>query len=311
MKREQEILLEVIRSALGDKKSPDSLMELSVEECRKVMDYARKQDMFPFLQYFDSFTKGECRDYFFKTILSRISADMEQERELRILLDVFEQNGIDCIPLKGSVTRWMYPAAELRTMGDLDILYRREQTGTLRKVMEQLGYEYKGEAAKHDKYKKPGVIVEMHKELLKSESVGYEYLENIWERAQREEGRKHIWQMSLEDHYIFTLCHLLEHFIDGGIGIRMVLDIYVLSQQPGWKKEDITKKLKDMGVDEFEKKIRTLSEIWFGERRETDREWAETYRDLAEYIVEGGFMEMRITKGRIIHGVIVPVLGIC
>ena len=35
-------------------------------------------------------------------------------------------------------------------------------------------------------------------------------------------------QMKPEDHYMYTVCHLIEHFIRGGIGIRMVLDIYVL-----------------------------------------------------------------------------------
>lgn len=288
MKQEQKILLQLIRSALGDKKMPESLKKLSIEERKKVMYYAKKQELFPFLQYFDCFAKGESRDYFFKNISAGIAADARQEKEKKILLETFEKNKIDCIPLKGCVTKEMYPMTELRTMGDLDILYKIEQTNTLRKVMKELGYEYQGEASKHDHYKKSGIVVEMHKELLPVDSIAYSYFEEIWIRAKKEEGKSYIWSMTLEDHYIFSLCHLLEHFIRGGIGIRMVLDIYILSHQAGLNKEYILKQLQMMGLDKFEEKIRNLAEIWFGEDKEENKKQKENYAELAEYIIDGG-----------------------
>lgn len=88
------------------------------------MYYAQKQDLFPFLQYFDCFAKVENRDYFLKHILSGIAADSRQEKEKQDLLEAFEKNKIDCIPLKGCVTKAMYPMSELGTMGDIDILYK-------------------------------------------------------------------------------------------------------------------------------------------------------------------------------------------
>lgn len=62
--------------------------------------------------------------------------------------------------------------------------------------------------------------------------------------------------MTLEDHYLFTLYHLLEHFIRGGIGIRMVLDIFILSQLSELNWEYLNQELKILGIEEFEKKYK-------------------------------------------------------
>ena len=268
----QTYLITLVRCALGDKILPTELRSLSTDEKKAIIQYAQKQGLLPFLQYFDIFMERDCKDIFFPKAATAVYEDVRQTAEIEQLMEAFEENGIYCIPLKGIRTKKLYPESELRTMGDLDILYKKEQTDELRRVMKEQGYSWSGEASKHDHYEKDGRIVEMHKELLSSESRAYEYFLNIWDRACPEEGRRYCWQMSPEDHYLFTLYHLIEHFIRGGIGIRMVLDIYILSSLPEMDKEKVAAELKKLKIDRFEKNIRSIANRWFSPALQSRRD---------------------------------------
>ncbi len=330
-------LISLVRCALGDKTLPTELQNLSTDEKKAIIQYAQKQGMLPFLQYFDIFMEKDCKDIFFPKVAAAVYEDVRQNAEIERLMEAFEENGIYCIPLKGIRTKQLYPLSELRTMGDLDILYRKEQTDELRRVMQQLGYSWSGEASKHDHYEKDGRIVEMHKELLSSESRAYDYFLKIWDRACPDQGKKYCWQMSLEDHYLFTLYHLIEHFIRGGIGIRMVLDIYILSRLPELDKEKTAAELKKLKVDEFEKNIRSIAVRWFCPSSQVRRDgWGQQdvrdHLDLAgqmsgidsqemsemeEYIVSGGIFGNTVndhansalrygSRGKFLRSVIFP-----
>lgn len=292
----QDQLLSLIRCALGDKILPTELKNLSLDEKIALIQYAEMQGLLPFLQYFNIFMTKDCKEFFFPKVAAAVYEDVRQTEEVKRLLEALEANRIYCIPLKGIRTKKLYPASELRTMGDLDILYRKEQTDELHRVMRELGYSWGGEASKHDHYENGGQIVEMHKELLSAESRGYGYFLKIWDRARPEPGKEYCWQMSLEDHYLFTMYHLIEHFIRGGVGIRMVLDIYILSKLPELDKEKTETELKKLGIDEFEKNIRSLAYRWFSQSPQVKNESAagavsgdmHGLEALEEYIVNGG-----------------------
>src|SRR5699024_2530401 len=151
----------------------------------------------------------------------------------------------------------------------------------LKEVMKNLGFEYEGEAAKHDHYRKNGLTVEMHRSLVPAERKAYRYFLDSWERATPE--KEYIYQMSLEEQYIYTLYHLIEHFVRGGIGIRMVLDIYMLSNQPQIDHEYIKNELETLGIKKFEENIRHLSKVWF-----EDEAYGQKDLELETYIVNGG-----------------------
>lgn len=265
MTNEQKILMDLIKYALGSRKIPEELSGLSLEEKKNVILYAGKQGLFPFLQYYPAFLEGELKAQTFQYLARACYVDTVQLAEVERVLDEFEKRGIFCIPLKGIRTKQLYPSTELRSMGDLDILYKPEQTKELKEAMNALGFSCNGEAAKHDHYEKDGMIVEMHKTLLSAQSRAFRYFLGVWDRAQPREGRQFVYDMKLEDHYLFTLYHLIEHFIRGGIGIRMVLDIYILSQVPDMDWTFVNEELKKLGIDKFEQKIRSLALQWFQE----------------------------------------------
>lgn len=289
MTNEQKQLIAIIRCAFGNKEISQALPPLSDEEKKKISIYAGRQGMFPFLQYGPGFLEGEWKSLIFKQLAHACYADSVQIAEVKDILDEFEKRGIYCIPLKGIRTKTMYPASELRTMGDLDILYKPEQTKEMKMTMESMGYRCDGEAAKHDHYQKGSIIVEMHKTLLSAQSDAFQYFLGIWERAVPVNGKQFVYEMTLEDHYLFTLYHLIEHFVRGGIGIRMVLDIFVILEQPDLDREYVERELEKLGIAKFERKLRCLAYLWFGEKQERmGEERKEELEELADYIVNGG-----------------------
>ena len=283
MTKNQKILIQLVKYVLKGEKLPDEYRNLSTEEKKSVIEFSREQALVPFLQYYDMFSTEDVRNMFISYFASYIFQDSRQQAELDELLDVFEQNRIYCMPLKGILTKEYYPDSELRTMGDLDLLYKKEQTAELRAVMEASGFGYEGEAAKHDHYEKNGLIIEMHKYLVPAESRAYHYFQKCWDRATLQDGKKYICRMSLEDHYLYSLFHLIEHFIRGGIGVRMVLDLYILSGLPRLDWDYLNRELSVLGVRLFSERISHLAEVWFGEE-----EYGQADFELEDYIINGG-----------------------
>ena len=181
------------------------------------------------------------------------------------LLGAFEAHGVDAMLLKGINTKKRYRRDDLRTMGDVDVLYKPAQQAQVQKVLQALGYAGFKEGQKHDHYsRKPYVSLEMHRELVASDSQYAAYYEDIWERSQRKAGYAHIFEMPLEDEFIFNFVHLTEHFKAGGIGVRLIMDVYVYLQQDTMDMAYIEGELKKLGLAEFYHKIQAVALKWFG-----------------------------------------------
>lgn len=215
-----------------------------------------------------------------------IFRDEIQHASFLELLDAFEEEGIDCIPLKGIWMKQFYPDPSLRMMADLDILYRPEQEEKVHRVLLSKGYYCDHKDAKNNVYlRKPAISVEMHHMLMTEESGFCAYYETVWERAELQEGKKFIYRFKWEDFYIFMVAHLLKHVRNGGSGIRSIVDIWMFMD----KMEEILdwayvkKELGKLRIEAFERHIRKLADIWFHGEGST-----EFYDTLTEFFVESG-----------------------
>lgn len=281
MNKFQKTVINIIKCALAGRELDESDLAVISENRNEVIGFAEKQGVLPFFKYFRIFTEnGEL----FHKFAYYVYRDVNQSEGLKEMTEAFEKNGIYCAPLKGSLTKHFYPDSDVRTLGDIDILYKKEQTALLISVMEQLGYEYEGYAAKHEHYRRNGYIVEMHKELLTEQSPAIGYFNDIWSRMTPEDGKEYVYRMNAEDHYLLTVFHLLEHFIRDGIGLRMVLDIYILTEKCKLDFDYIGGVLKELKLDSFEKDIRALAHFWFSP--ENTSEIAD--RELEDYVLSGG-----------------------
>lgn len=189
---------------------------------------------------------------------------MSQQYSAEEMLRYFEAHQLYIMPVKGICTKNRYPDSVLRTMGDIDILTKVNQNQDVREAMNALGYTGFQEGRKHDHYlMPPDIVVEVHRDLVDGESEFYSYYRNIWNRCKPREGSRFIYEMSLEDEYIFNFLHLTGHFKSGGIGLRFLVDIYVY-EQLSMDKIYVEKEFDKLGLLSFYHNLKDLSLYWFG-----------------------------------------------
>jgi len=169
--------------------------------------------------------------------------------------------------LKGAVLKQDYPVPALRTMCDMDVLVYTKDYAAIAAVSEKLGGKPGHSDGNHRNYSFPGgVTVEFHPNLLHHGTPVGTQINPGWQYV-KENGELFCREMTEEGVYLNTLCHLANHFVDGGVGVRFVLDVWVSrhlrKSQPD--REFVGKELRRFGLLEFARHIETLAEVWFGE----------------------------------------------
>ncbi len=220
------------------------------------------------------------------TILKNVSMDVEREQ----IESFFEEYNIWYMPLKGLILRNYYPEPELREMADNDILIDKEYQEKVHDFMIRRGYSIKDYGIGNcDEYlKKPLYNFEIHTELFDdySNKEWSDYYSNIKNKLLKN-GLK--CSFSKEDFYIYYIIHTYKHFLNGGMGIRTMLDAYLF-----WNKEKdnldisyIEQELIKLKALDFENEFRLLF-IKVFENDNWHNELSESEAKMAGYIFKSG-----------------------
>ena len=216
--------------------------------------------------------EGEFMPYLAQMYREQIVADLNLSFETERILTLLSNEGIRCLPVKGIVTKADYPEPHLRSMTDVDILIDSDNRLKVEKLFLNNGYVIESVGDKDTAYRKDEILhYEMHHSLLNETSPAFAYFSKIWERVSFSDGSL-IASMSLTDAYIFMLEHLAGHFEYGGAGIRMLMDVYLFQKKHGSEldRTSVSKILKEILLDDFEKSIVKLCENWFSGKYEPD-----------------------------------------
>lgn len=205
----------------------------------------------------------EIRARFLNAYKKEISAQIVRRNEGMKILNAFEVNGIDYVPLKGWVLQDLYPNPAMRYMCDMDILFKPGQSADVQRVLEALDYvpqELGGNPEVY--YKKPIMNIEMHKRIVRDVT---DYYDRIWERVLPAENSRHGFSMSAEDFYLYMIAHFYKHFIGGGTGVRYVCDteVWLRAYDETMDRAYVDDHLQQSGYLDFERQIRALCRCWF------------------------------------------------
>ena len=187
--------------------------------------------------------------------------------------------------LKGSRLKNDYPVPALRTMCDMDILVNTADYDAIDQVAEGIGGKsYYGDGNHHNFEFPGGVAIEFHPNLVHPGMILGTEMNPGWQYARQDEQTK-LWEMTPEGLYLHTLVHLAEHFAGGGVGVRFVLDIWILRHRSEAQPDRVfvEKELKRMSLLDFAQKIEALAEWWFG-----DGQSSPLLEELGEYILTSG-----------------------
>ncbi len=186
--------------------------------------------------------------------------------------------------LKGAELKKSYPVPELRTMCDADILVRTEDYAAIDAIAESIGAKATDGDGNHRNFTFPGeVYVEFHPNLLHHGTPVGTGINPGWQYTRQTPGGGI--ELTEEGFYLNTLCHLANHFVAGGVGVRFVLDVWVgrhlRKPEPDWSY--VQQELEKFGLAEFAKNIEDLAECWFGEGESTP-----LLEELGDYILRSG-----------------------
>jgi len=233
----------------------------------------------------------------FRYLIPTMNVTEKQFYTVTKVCEAFRENGIDYMPLKGTVLQPYYPSRELRTMGDADILIRMEQYEQIKPVMEQLGFAFEYESDHELVWKNKNLFLELHKRLIPSYNRGYAaYYGDGWRLAHPEKEGDCRYVMTNEDQMIYLFTHFAKHYRDGGVGIRHILDLYVFTKaHPELDSAYMERELKKLRLLEFYHNVCDTLQVWFNGAPET------ALTDLITDVIfrsgEFGLAEDRIAAG--------------
>ncbi|OGO87018.1 MAG: hypothetical protein A2Y15_07565 [Clostridiales bacterium GWF2_36_10] len=214
--------------------------------------------------------------------------------ELSLILSKADEFNIDCIPLKGSVMKDLYPSPEMRTMADLDFLFDQRRIDDVNLIMYSLGYTAKEETVNHfSYYKEPVMNVEFHPNFFDDTITLASFFNPGWRYAKQTGKGIPIRKLTNEGFYIYLIAHIIKHFKSGGAGIRSVMDVWVFlshfEKTLDWS--FINQELKKAKIDDFSNNIYKLSGVWFGNEKPTT-----LLNELGEFIIKSGTYGMKSTN---------------
>lgn len=225
-------------------------------------------------------------------LLEYYTSDCQLKR-LQKLFDAFEENGIEYMPLKGTIMKHLYPSHEMRSMGDGDILIHPEQRAKLQSIMEQLGFQPLSESDHEWNWTAPEIKLELHKRLVSSDDKDYyRYFGEGWQFAKVQNGCR--WSMTEEDAFIFDFAHFARHYCTCGVSVRHIIDLWIhIHRNPSMDTAYVRTQLAKMNMDTFYDNILVLLDAWF-----CDGPWDEKTEFISDYIFSGGVSKALSDRAR-------------
>lgn len=272
----KKYLIELIKSVILSKQPPEKPNEVSFEEIFKI---SKKHHITNMIYYAIIKLKNKPDEKLLKLWKQEYSIsimrDIVQKEEFSVLKNVFNENGIKYIPLKGFELKKLYPKSDMRDMSDLDILIQNKDREKVKKLLEGLSYttEKYGKGKDDIYYKKPIMNVEIHNSLLPESLIEkYPYLLKLNKMEKSIKIKDYTYSFSKDDILIYGIVHIAKHFEIAGTGIKSVIDWYLYSKK-NFKNIDwnyVNNSLEELNLNKFYQTLIDLGKVWFEEKSHTD-----------------------------------------
>ena len=178
------------------------------------------------------------------------------ENEASQVISSLEKHCIWYMPLKGIILKDLYPKIGMREMADVDILVDKDKGESIKRIMLDLGFSVKSYGINNvDSYTKPPFSnIEIHKSLFgfQHDRKLYDYFSDIKTRLVKDENNRYGYHFNSNDFYLFMIAHEYKHYINGGTGLRSLLDTYIYINKNKLDDEYIKQETEKLGISEFE-----------------------------------------------------------
>ncbi len=271
---EQSFLSAVIRSAITGEKITQ------VPKINKIEFFklANKHSL-QVLTYFTLLNNGLLLDSLSglkKVVYKLILKANTLNSDIRDLLKILNDNGVKAIPIKGFNIRKFYPSADMRFLLDFDCLIEEKDKNKVKKILIRAGYKYSKRTARHlEFHSSSGNLIEFHTKLF-DRFLKEDFLQEVLSNPTAD--------LTPEQEYIIALAHLASHFVSGGVGVRNIIDLYLLDKQIA-DRDSLNKRLEQLGLKEFNDNFNKLALDIFENQKPT-----EFSLELMEYVYQSDYL---------------------
>lgn len=207
----------------------------------------------------------------FRYLIATLNFSERQQFEIKKICEAFDENGIEYLPMKGTVLQKFYPSPEMRTMGDADILIRLEQYEQIKTLMQTMGYDFYYESDHEFVWRKDKIDIELHKRVMTSYNKDFfKYFGDGWSFAKKAADSGTRYEISDEDFYIYMFVHFTKHYRISGIGIKHMIDFWVYrNAHPQLDEAYIKERMELLQLWTFHGYVLQTLGVWFGDQEAT------------------------------------------
>lgn len=309
----EKLFFDLIRSEILDEKiTPASP---SAEDLRGAYEFSKTHDLGhltaeAILKNFSSVIDAKFKGELEKSVYTAIYRYKRIEHELGRITELFSENKIPHVLLKGILVRKYYPKPYMRTSCDIDILVKAEDIERARELLiSSLDYKFDAKSDHDVAFFTPtGLHFEMHYSLIETDVVDEldAPLLCAWDECELLSG-EYTYTLKQPLFYYYHIAHMAKHYVNGGCGIRPLIDLYFLDTKGDFTPAPCEEILKKGGILTFCEAARKLSGVWL-----LGREHSDLTRTMEEYILHSGVygtMENKISTSRVKKGGARYVLG--
>lgn len=187
-----------------------------------------------------------------------------QIQQTKVIFALFEEHGIEYMPVKGVVLKSLYPQSVLRAMGDADVLIHQEQYPQIQELLSYIGMTEEIESDHHYSWQAGDFKLELHKRLIPSyDRDYYAYYGDGWGSA-RQVGQSSAYYLGPEDHFIYLLTHFAKHYRGGSISAKSICDFWIWRNAfPDMEEAYLSAELQKLELLDFYRNILDLLNTWF------------------------------------------------
>ena len=253
-------LFQIIRASLNVGTSD---LTLTFDECEMLIKICEKQSILPI--FYVGLKKLKMPNEILKL------ADQARSRDIRrfvlfndAIINIYktlDKAGIDYIPLKGAMIRNLYPEPEMRTCADIDVLVREEMLDEAVKVIET-NTDFKARKRNyHDvSMVNSNVHLELHFSIKENMDNIDKTLQFVWDYAIPDEQFRYV--LTPEFQIFHIIAHMSYHMVNGGLGIRPFLDLWLLRNKTNYDEKLVRSMCLRCNILTFYEKCSELVDLW-------------------------------------------------
>lgn len=304
---EVECLLRMIEAVCNGYEVPQKVRFADWERVYKLADYHKVANLIYLgLIGMEIDITEKTRTKFFERYQEALLIGEKYEKEKNRLLLLCEQSSVHCMLFASYLARSYYPMPEMQMLGQLELYVEHQKLQEMDVVLRKLGYQKNEKGNEFDtneiQYRKLNELQISVKPYLVVTGKGKKESKRGLKKIPVLLGKKYIHQWDHNGFYIQYIKEMADGYAKGEISIHHILDFWFYYQgvceSLQWKY--IEAELGKCSLNEFEKGIKELIHLWFGQQ--VTAENPTIYFAMEEYILTKG------VKGREVSKKILPLI---